>query len=82
MGGLCSPGRTRTSDMAVNSRPLYRLSYRGVKGLRPLYLAVFSPRIKPLSEFLSLRDAPKTAVALSGFSVYKCDGLGSTEEEV
>ena len=25
-----SPGRIRTSDMTVNSRPLYRLSYRGV----------------------------------------------------
>jgi hypothetical protein len=24
-----SPGRTRTSDLTVNSRPLYRLSYRG-----------------------------------------------------
>ena len=24
-----SPGRIRTSDMTVNSRPLYRLSYRG-----------------------------------------------------
>ena len=24
-----SPGRTRTYDMAVNSRPLYQLSYRG-----------------------------------------------------
>lgn len=24
-----SPGRTRTSDMVVNSHPLYRLSYRG-----------------------------------------------------
>src|SRR4029077_649928 len=28
LGG--SPGRIRTSDMTVNSRPLYRLSYRGV----------------------------------------------------
>jgi hypothetical protein len=25
-----SPGRTRTSDPAVNSRLLYRLSYRGI----------------------------------------------------
>ena len=24
-----SPGRTRTSDMVVNSHPLYQLSYRG-----------------------------------------------------
>ena len=24
-----SPGRTRTSDQSVNSRPLYQLSYRG-----------------------------------------------------
>jgi hypothetical protein len=27
--GVGSPGRIRTSDMTVNSRPLYRLSYRG-----------------------------------------------------
>ena len=27
-----SPGRTRTSDPAVNSRLLYRLSYRGISG--------------------------------------------------
>ena len=25
-----SPGRTRTSDMVVNSHPLYQLSYRGI----------------------------------------------------
>lgn len=29
-----SPGRTRTSDPAVNSRLLYRLSYRGTAELR------------------------------------------------
>src|SRR5947208_16921366 len=28
-----SPGRTRTSDPAVNSRLLYRLSYRGTAAL-------------------------------------------------
>src|SRR5580692_6307617 len=33
-----SPGRIRTSDMTVNSRPLYRLSYRGVFGLSALSL--------------------------------------------
>ena|SRR5216684_3691982 len=27
-----SPGRIRTSDLTVNSRPLYRLSYRGAFG--------------------------------------------------
>ena len=26
-----SPGRTRTSDMVVNSHPLYQLSYRGTQ---------------------------------------------------
>ena len=26
-----SAGRTRTYDMSVNSRPLYRLSYRGAR---------------------------------------------------
>ena len=26
-----SPGRIRTSDLTVNSRPLYRLSYRGAR---------------------------------------------------
>ena len=30
-----SPGRTRTSDMVVNSHPLYQLSYRGI-GEAPL----------------------------------------------
>ena len=30
--GFGSPGRTRTSDMVVNSHPLYRLSYRGTCG--------------------------------------------------
>ena len=33
-----SPGRIRTSDPTVNSRLLYRLSYRGVK-LKPLLLS-------------------------------------------
>jgi hypothetical protein len=28
-GEIGSPGRTRTSDKAVNSRLLYQLSYRG-----------------------------------------------------
>ena len=28
-----SPSRTRTYDSAVNSRVLYRLSYRGIKGI-------------------------------------------------
>ena len=26
-----SPGRTRTCDMLINSQPLYRLSYRGMR---------------------------------------------------
>ena len=26
----CSPTRTRTSDLVINSHPLYRLSYRGI----------------------------------------------------
>jgi hypothetical protein len=26
---LRSPGRTRTSDLVINSHPLYQLSYRG-----------------------------------------------------
>jgi site-specific DNA recombinase len=30
---LGSPGRTRTSDQLVNSQPLYRLSYRGMRFL-------------------------------------------------
>ena len=30
-----SPGRTRTSDMVVNSHPLYQLSYRGTCTRRP-----------------------------------------------
>ncbi len=34
-----SPGRTRTSDMVVNSHPLYQLSYRG----RNLFLAARAP---------------------------------------
>ena len=31
LGNLGSPGRTRTSDPAVNSRLLYQLSYRGAE---------------------------------------------------
>ena len=30
VGKVGSPGRTRTYNLAVNSRPLYRLSYRGM----------------------------------------------------
>jgi hypothetical protein len=30
--GVGSPGRTRTSDMVINSHPLYQLSYRGSTG--------------------------------------------------
>lgn len=26
-----SPGRTRTADLMINSHPLYRLSYRGIR---------------------------------------------------
>jgi hypothetical protein len=26
-----SPGRTRTADLVINSHPLYRLSYRGIR---------------------------------------------------
>jgi hypothetical protein len=40
-----SPGRIRTSDMTVNSRPLYRLSYRGV---------FFKPLLREASEILLL----------------------------
>jgi hypothetical protein len=29
-----SPGRTRTSDLVINSHPLYRLSYRGIPPLK------------------------------------------------
>ena len=41
-----SPGRIRTSDMTVNSRPLYRLSYRGVfRFLRePELLSIYAHR--------------------------------------
>ena len=31
---LSSPGRARTYDLAVNSRSLYQLSYRGINYLR------------------------------------------------
>ena len=31
---LCSPGRTRTSDLVINSHPLYQLSYRGMQSKR------------------------------------------------
>jgi hypothetical protein len=37
-----SPGRTRTSDPAVNSRLLYQLSYRGAE--RPLSQAALNAR--------------------------------------
>ena len=30
-----SPGRTRTSDMLINSQPLYQLSYRGMGSIVP-----------------------------------------------
>jgi hypothetical protein len=30
--GLGSPGRARTADLMINSHPLYRLSYRGMRG--------------------------------------------------
>ena len=33
-----SPSWTRTNDPAVNSRMLYRLSYRGIYVLAPIYL--------------------------------------------
>jgi hypothetical protein len=41
-----SPGRIRTSDMTVNSRPLYRLSYRGVFGYlrEPELLSIYAHR--------------------------------------
>ena len=34
MDDVGSPTRTRTSNLAVNSRPLYRLSYRGTRPTR------------------------------------------------
>ena len=33
-----SPGRTRTSDMLINSQPLYQLSYRGMTLFYPRQL--------------------------------------------
>ena len=38
-----SPGRTRTSDQAVNSRSLYQLSYRGSGRLAPQALSPWRP---------------------------------------
>ena len=42
-----SPSWTRTNDPAVNSRMLYRLSYRGIYVLAPIYL----PRQLPAKYF-------------------------------
>ena len=50
-----SPSRTRTYNLAVNSRPLYRLSYRGAPDTRGLLLAA-EPGLEP-----GLRD-PKSLV--------------------
>ena len=44
---ISSPGRTRTSDKAVNSRLLYRLSYRGSEFPQTEQLIDFVGRIKP-----------------------------------
>ncbi len=41
-----SPGRIRTSDLTVNSRPLYRLSYRGACASRPYLVTAWAREIK------------------------------------
>ncbi len=41
-----SPGRIRTSDLTVNSRPLYRLSYRGASAGRPYLVTAWACEIK------------------------------------
>ena len=59
-----SPGRTRTSDKAVNSRLLYQLSYRGTVSIKTTerYLAeppLFAKRFQQL--FLMLwRPGPES----------------------
>jgi hypothetical protein len=43
-----SPGRTRTCNLAVNSRPLYRLSYRGARvGEKIARLMAAEPGFEP-----------------------------------
>jgi hypothetical protein len=70
-----SPGRTRTSDPAVNSRLLYRLSYRGTWGrLSSASLPLWLPKCPDSGqEFLDRRTSryprrPIRALQKSGFS--------------
>src|SRR5271155_5214209 len=59
-----SPGRIRTSDLTVNSRPLYRLSYRGARETgEPIYVASSWNRIKPCVPLTS----PLPGGSASGF---------------
>jgi hypothetical protein len=55
-----SPGRIRTSDMTVNSRPLYRLSYRGVFRFicaEPELLSIYAHRRKIKNRHYNCRSA-------------------------
>ncbi len=60
-----SPGRTRTSDMVVNSHPLYRLSYRGVYSAEERFIAKTraAGNAAPIVPILTRRDSRVTRVA-------------------
>ena len=67
-----SPGRTRTSDPAVNSRLLYQLSYRGSEALPSGIASLLDAERGIVSLYTGLRsrrggspENPKTAIRLN-----------------
>ena len=60
MSASGSPGRTRTSDPAVNSRLLYRLSYRGTcERLRRRIALSYHKRDSAQAHFPQFANAPR-----------------------
>jgi hypothetical protein len=51
-----SPGRTRTSDPAVNSRLLYRLSYRGTAKAASSVREIFIPQYERLTSHFRMHS--------------------------
>jgi hypothetical protein len=71
-----SPGRTRTSDPAVNSRLLYRLSYRGIPWPACLaqarcdgYIKIESENPSSLSDADSAPAVPRKRIRIGSYSI-------------
>src|SRR3989338_11525795 len=78
-----APGQTRTADLAVNSRTLYRLSYEGIfqKVLWHFYKACCRKIFKLLNDSFFMREPQHVARLVPDTSVL-IEGLVSAKLEI